>query len=127
MSLLPLVSSRFAGTNDAVLRRRRTPHHSGCREFRELLVYGYPVVVECRRLQYYTGCPDQYGQSKDPQEQPVQHHSYVFPVFFHLVTRQLCPWYNYFHCVSTHSKLHGYFLKKLDTILVKSITQHLKY
>lgn len=66
------------------LRRRRTAHQSGGGDLVEMLVYGYAVVVERRRLQDYARGPHQHGQRKNPQEQPVQYHRHVLPVLFYL-------------------------------------------
>ena len=49
-----------------------------------LSVDGNSVVVETRRLQDDSGCPDTHGQSENPQKQSVKHHRDVLPVFFHL-------------------------------------------
>lgn len=50
----------------------------------EDLVERYPVVIEGGRLQDDAGSAHQYRQREDPQEESVQHHGHVFPVFLHL-------------------------------------------
>lgn len=43
-----------------------------------------PVVVQRGRLQNYPRRSHGHGQCEYPQEQPVQHHRDVFPIFFDL-------------------------------------------
>lgn len=43
-----------------------------------------PVVVQRRRLEYYTGRAHYHGQGEDPQEQTIQHHRHEFPILLHL-------------------------------------------
>ena len=54
-------------------------HHVG-----EPLVDGDAVVVERGRLEDDPRGADEHSQREDPEEQPVQHHGHVLPVFLHL-------------------------------------------
>lgn len=49
-----------------------------------MLVNRHSVVVQRRRLQDDARRAHQDGQREDPQEQPVQHHRHVLPIFFYL-------------------------------------------
>lgn len=56
-------------------------------DLRQLLVDGFAIVVERRRLQNDGSRSDQHGQSKYPQEEPIQHHGYVLPILADLKDR----------------------------------------
>ena len=49
------------------------------------MVDGVPVVVEGRSLEDDTRGANHHGYSEDPEEQTVQHHGHVLPVFQDLV------------------------------------------
>lgn len=55
------------------------------KDARQLLVDGLAVVVKRRRLKNNGSRSHQDGQSKYPEEETIQHHSYVFPILANLL------------------------------------------
>ena len=56
------------------------------RNVRQLLVYRLPLIVERGCLEDNSTSATDTGQSEDPQEESVQYHRHVFPVFHYLKT-----------------------------------------
>ena len=53
-------------------------------DVRELLINGYPVIVQARRLEDDPSRSHHHCHREDPEEQPVQHHGHVLPVLLGL-------------------------------------------
>lgn len=66
---------------DLVRERQVAP---AARDAGQLEVDGRPLVVERGRLEYDGARAHYAGQREDPQEEPVEHHGHVLPVFDHL-------------------------------------------
>lgn len=59
------------------------------RNLRKLLVYRDPLVVQWGCLEYYPAGADHASKREDPEEEPVQNHGDVLPVFNHLEEKKI--------------------------------------